>query len=306
MGKRKFKKILIFGGTGFLGKSLIKLLSKMDTEIILFTRKTSSGNSIQEVHSNPNIKVVHWNFTNYKLIEENILNSDCVINLSGILYENKQGDFFRVHSDFPALLGELSTKNKINKLIHVSALGVSELSDSVYSRSKAIGERKLIEKFPKAKILRPSLLFGKGDNFFGQFSQMASLSPFLPLISRTTKFQPVFVDDVAMAIINFLESIKYKQTTFEIGGEFIHSFEELLKILLEIKNIKRILIPLNPQLMMIPAFFLQQLPKPPFTVDQMRLLKKDNILDNNLPGLKELGIKPTEMKKALVKIYREP
>ena len=306
MGKRKFKKILIFGGTGFLGKSLIKLLSKMDTEIIMFTRKTSSGNSIQQYNSNPNIKVVNWNFTNYQLIEENILNSDCIINLCGILYENKQGDFFRVHSDFPALLGELSTKNKINKLIHVSALGVSELSDSAYSRSKAIGERKLIEKFPNAKILRPSLLFGKGDNFFGQFSQMSCLSPLLPLISGTTKFQPVFVDDVAMAIIKLLESIKYKQTTFEIGGEFIYSFEELLKILLEIKNIKRILIPLNPQLMMIPAFFLQQLPKPPFTVDQMKLLKKDNILDNNLPGLKQLGIMPTEMKKELLKIYREP
>ena len=306
MGKRKYKKILIFGGTGFLGKSLIKLFSKMDTEIILFTRKRSSGNSTQEYNSNPNIKVVHWNFTNYQLIEENILDSDCIINLCGILYENKQGDFFRVHSDFPALLGELSTKNKINKLIHVSALGASEFSNSVYSRSKAIGERKLIEKFPKAKILKPSLLFGKGDNFFGQFSQMATLSPFLPLISRTTKFQPVFVDDVAMAIINLLESTKYKQTTFEIGGEFIYSFEELLKILLEIKKIKRILIPLNPQLMMIPAFFLQQLPKPPFTVDQMKLLEKDNILNNNSPGLKELGIKPTEMKKELVKIYREP
>ncbi len=306
MGKRKYKKILIFGGTGFLGKSLIKLLSKMDTEIILFTRKTISENSIQKYNSNPNIKVIHWNFINYQLIKKNIFNSDCIINLCGILYENKQGDFFRVHSDFPALLGELSTKNKINKLIHVSALGVSEFSNSVYSRSKAIGERKLIEKFPKAKILRPSLLFGKGDNFFGQFSQMASLSPFLPLISRTTKFQPVFVDDVAMAIINLLESTKYKQTTFEIGGEFIYSFEELLKILLEIKNIKRILIPLNPLLMMIPAFFLQHLPKPPFTVDQMKLLEKDNILNNNSPGLIELGIKPTEMKKELVKIYREP
>ncbi len=304
MGKNKYKKFLIFGGTGFLGNSLIKLLLKMDAEIILFTRKVSSGNSILKYKSNPNIKIVHWNFMDYKLIEDKMLDSDCIINLCGILYENKRGDFFRVHSNFPALLGELSTKIKIKKLIHVSALGVSEFSDSVYSRSKAFGERKLIEKFPKAKILRPSLLFGKGDNFFGQFSQMASLSPFLPLISRTTKFQPVFVDDVAKAIINLLESTKYKETTFEIGGEFIYNFEELLKILLEIKNIKRILIPLNPNLMMIPAFFLQQLPKPPFTVDQMKLLKKDNILDNNFPGLKELGIKPTDMKKELVKIYR--
>ncbi len=304
MGKSKLKKILIFGGTGFLGNSLIKLLLKMDTEIILFTRKTSSGNSILKYKSNPNIKIVYWNFADYKLIEDNILNTDYLINLCGILYENKRGDFFKVHSNFPALLGELSTKVKIDKLIHVSALGVSEFSDSVYSRSKAIGERKLTEKFPKAKILRPSLLFGKGDNFFGQFSQMTSFSPFLPLISRTTKFQPVFVDDVAKAIIALLENPKYDESTFEIGGEYIYSFEELLKILLEVKKIKRILIPLNPKLMMIPAYFLQKLPKPPFTVDQMKLLKKDNILDNNLPGLKELGIKPTDMKKELVKIYR--
>ena len=304
MGKRKNKKILMFGGTGFLGNSLIKLLLKMDSEIILFTRTTSSRNAKQKYKFIQNIKIVHWNFTDYELIEKNILNSDCIINLCGILYENRNKDFFRVHSDFPALLGKLSSKNNINSLIHVSALGASEFSDSKYSRSKAIGETKLLENFPNGKIIRPSLLFGKGDNFFGQFSEMASISPFLPLISRTTKFQPVFVDDVAMAIINLLESTKYKQTTFEIGGEFSYSFEELLKILLEIKNIKRILIPLNPQLMMIPAFFLQQLPKPPFTVDQMKLLKKDNILDNNLPGLKELGIKPTDMKKKLVNIYR--
>ncbi len=304
MGKRKNKKILIFGGTGFLGNSLIKMLLKMDTEIILFTRTTSSGNSIQKYKFIQNIKIVHWNFTDYELIEKNILNSVCIINLCGILYEKRNKDFFRIHSDFPALLGKLSSKNNIDSLIHVSALGVSEFSESKYSRSKAIGERKLLENFPNGKIIRPSLLFGKGDNFFGQFSQMASISPFLPLISRTTKFQPVFVDDVAKAIINLSESTKYKESTFEIGGEFIYSFEELLKILLEIKNIKRILIPLNPQLMMIPAFFLQQLPKPPFTVDQMKLLKKDNILDNNLPGLKELGIKPTDMKKELVNIYR--
>ncbi len=304
MGKSKNKKILIFGGTGFLGNSLIKLLLKMDAEIILFTRVINLGKSIQKYKSNPNIKIVQWNFTDYELIKENILNSDCIINLCGILYENRNDDFFRIHSDFPALLGKLSSKNNLSSLIHVSALGVSEFSESRYSRSKAIGERKLLENFPNGKIIRPSLLFGKGDNFFGQFSQMASLSPFLPLISRTTKFQPVFVDDVAKAIINLLENPKYKETTFEIGGEFIYSFEELLKILLEIKKIKRILIPLNPKFMMIPAYFLQQLPKPPFTVDQMKLLKKDNILNYNFPGLQELGIKPTDMRKELVNIYR--
>ena len=304
MKTKKNKKIAVFGGSGFLGNSLIKFLIKMDIEIVLFTRKASPEKLIKKYKLNSNIKIINWNMNNYELIEQNILDVDCIINLCGILYENKHRDFFRVHSDLPALLGKLSINNKINKLIHVSALGVSELSDSIYSRSKAIGERKLLESFPKAKILRPSLLFGKGDNFFGQFSEMASLSPFLPLISRSTKFQPVFVDDVAQAIINLLESAKFKETTFEIGGEAVYSFEKLLKILLEVKNIKRVLVPLNPKMMMIPAFFLQQLPRPPFTVDQMKLLRKDNILENNFPGLKELGIKPTEMKKELIKIYQ--
>ena len=303
MGQTKYKKILVFGGTGFLGNSLIKLLENNDAKISLFTRTTNLRNTLEKYKSNPNIKIINWDITDYELIEENILNSDCIINLCGILYENKNDDFFRIHSDFPSLLGKLSSKYNIDSLIHVSALGVTEFSESKYSRSKAIGERKLLENFPKGKIIRPSLIFGKGDNFFGQFSQMASFSPFLPLISRNTKFQPVFVNDVAKAIINLLESSKYEETTFEIGGEFTYTFEDLLKILLEVKNIKRVLIPLDPKLMMIPAFFLQHLPKPLFTVDQMKLLKKDNVLENNLPGLKELGIKPTEMKKELINIY---
>ena len=304
MGQTKYKKILVFGGTGFLGNSLIKLLENKDAKITLFTRTTSPRRTSEKYKSNPNFKIINWNVTDYELIEENISNSDYIINLCGILYENKNDDFFRKHSDFPSLLGKLSSKYNINSLIHVSALGVTEFSESKYSRSKAIGERKLLENFPKGKIIRPSLIFGKGDNFFGQFSQMASLSPFLPLISRNTKFQPVFVDDVSKAIINLLESSKYEETIFEIGGKLTYTFEDLLKILLEIKNIKRVLIPLNPKLMMIPAFFLQHLPKPPFTVDQMKLLKKDNVLENNFPGLKELGIKPTEMKKELINIYQ--
>ena len=196
-----------------------------------------------------------------------------------------------------------SLKNKINTLIHVSSLGVSATSESKYSRSKAEGENRLLEHFPNGKILRPSLLYGKGDNFFGQFSDMAKISPFLPLISRSTKFQPVFVEDVAKAIIKLLKDRKNKNNIYELAGDTIYTFEELLKILLEIKNIKRFLIPLNPKLMMIPAFFLQNLPNPPFTVDQMILLKTDNILKNGLPGLKELGIKISDMKNELIKIY---
>ena len=297
------KKIAVIGGSGFLGKSLLKFLLSENAEIILFTRKKNYQKNINKIFPDSNIRCIQWNLNNLKIIEENTKNINCIINLCGILFENKNGDFFKVHADLPAFLGRISLKNKINTLIHVSALGVSTTSESKYSRSKAEGENKLLEYFPNGKILRPSLLYGKGDNFFGQFSDMTKISPFLPVISRSTKFQPVFVEDVAKAIIKLFKDTKYKNNIYELAGDSIYSFEELLKILLEIKNIKRFLIPLNPKLMMIPAFFLQNLPNPPFTVDQMILLKTDNILKNGLPGLKDLGIKISDMKTELLKIY---
>ena len=297
------KKIAVIGGSGFLGKSLLKFLLSENAEIILFTRKKNYQKNINKIFPDSNIRCIQWNLNNLKIIEENTKNINCIINLCGILFENKNGDFFKVHTDLPAFLGRISLKNKINTLIHVSALGVSTTSESKYSRSKAEGENKLLEYFPNGKILRPSLLYGKGDNFFGQFSDMTKISPFLPVISRSTKFQPVFVEDVAKAIIKLFIDTKYKNNIYELAGDSIYSFEELLKILLEIKNIKRFLIPLNPKLMMIPAFFLQNLPNPPFTVDQMMLLKTDNILKNGLPGLKDLDIKISDMKTELLKIY---
>ncbi len=303
MGTNINKKIAVIGGSGFLGKSLLKLLLDENAEIILFTRKKNYEKNINKIFPNNYIKCIQWNINNLKIIEENIKNVNCIINLCGILFENKNGDFFKVHTDLPAFLGRISLEHKINTLIHVSALGVSTNSESKYSRSKAEGENKLLEHFPNGKILRPSLLFGNGDNFFGQFSEMAKFSPILPVISRSTKFQPVFVDDVAKAIIKLLKNRKNKNNIYELAGDSIYSFEELLKILLEIKNIKRFLIPLNPKLMMIPAFFLQNLPKPPFTVDQMILLKTDNVLKNGLPGLKDLDIKISDMKTELLKIY---
>ena len=300
----KNKKILILGGTGFLGNKLISSLLNDNLQIYLLVRNRRARNDLQKYEPNPNIKIFDWNGTDSKIIQKILKEVNSVINLCGILYENRNGDFDRVHSDLPSILGELCSKNKIETLVHVSALGVSEFSDSKYSRSKAIGDKRLLENFPKAKILRPSLLFGKGDNFFGQFSKMSSISPVLPLISKNTKFQPIFVNDVVLAIIKLISKKDIKGNVFEIGGKFVYTFQELLQILLDIKNIKRLLIPLNPDLMIFPAFFLQLLPKPPFTVDQMKLLRKDNIVNRNLPGLESLGIKATNMKKELEKIYK--
>jgi len=300
----KNKKILVLGGSGFLGNKLISSLLSDNLQIYLLVRNRRTRKDLQKYKSNSKIKVFDWKVSDFKIIEKILKEVNCVINLCGILYENRTGDFDRIHSDLPSILGELCLKNNIGTLIHVSALGVSEFSDSKYSRSKALGDKRLLENFPKAKILRPSLLFGKGDNFFGQFSKMSSISPVIPLISKTTRFQPVFVNDVVLAITKLIFKKDIKGNIFEIGGKFVYTFEELLQILLDIKNIKRVLIPLSPNLMILPAFFLQLLPKPPFTVDQMKLLRRDNILNGKLPGLEALDIKATNMKKELAKIYR--
>ena len=299
----KNKKILLLGGTGFLGNALIASILKENAQIYILVRNASNRKDLKKYSINSNIKIFDWKLSDLETIEKVFKEVDCVVNLCGILYENRNGDFNKVHSDLPHFLGELSSKNNIKNLIHVSALGVSETSKSKYSRSKATGDRRLLEKFPKAKILRPSLLFGKGDNFFGQFSQMASISPILPLISKNTRFQPVFVNDVVLAIIKLIKNKDIKGTIFELGGKSVYTFENLLEILLDIKGIKRLFIPLNPDLMMFPALFLERLPKPPFTVDQMKLLKYDNILSGDFPGLNELGIETTDMKKELIKIY---
>lgn len=304
MKSKKNKKILIFGGNGFLGKTIIDLLLKLEFEVVVFTRKKFLEKNLSKHVSKKNIKFVLWDPNNIKFIEDEFLGAETTINLCGILYENKRNDFYKVHSDLPSTLAELCVKFNVKNFLHVSALGVSETSKSRYSSSKASGERRLLEIFPKAKIVRPSLIFGDGDNFFGQFSQMASISPVLPLISRSTKFQPVSVEDVAAGIINLINSKGKINSIYEFGGKSIYTFEDLLKMLLDVKKIRRILLPLNSKLMKIPALFLQQLPKPPFTVDQMILLENDNILMNNLPGLGELGIVPKELQEELIKIYQ--
>jgi uncharacterized protein YbjT (DUF2867 family) len=299
----KNKKIIIFGGTGFLGNALVEFLLNEKAEIYLAVRDANNRKDLKKYNNKPNIKIFDWKLSNLEITDKLIKQVDCIINLCGILYENKSGDFEKIHSDFPASLGELCSKSNIRHLIHVSALGVSENSESKYSRSKASGDRRLLEKFPMAQIIRPSILYGRGDNFFGQFSQIASVSPILPLISKNTKFQPIFVNDVVFAIIKLITNKDIKGNIFDLGGKFTYTFQNLLKILLDIKGIKRILMPLNPDLMKIPAFFFQRLPNPPFTVDQMKLLKHDNILSGDLPGLIELGIEATDMEEELIKIY---
>tara|TARA_B110000285_G_scaffold99788_1_gene113699 strand:+ start:946 stop:1860 length:915 start_codon:yes stop_codon:yes gene_type:complete len=302
MKSLKNKKFLVLGGTGFLGKVVLSSLLESNAKVLLVSRDFNKIKEIESLFSKDNLQTFQGNIFDKNFLTSLLNNVDGIINLCGILFESKKDDFYRVHSELPTLLAELCVNKNIMHLIHLSALGVSETSQSNYSKSKAEGERKLLSKFPSGKIIRPSIIYGDGDNFFGQFSKMASISPFLPLISGKTRFQPIFVKDVVKAIITILTN-KNNNNIFELGGEKIYSFEELLNILFKARAIKRLLIPLNPKLMMIPAFFLQNLPNPPFTIDQMRLLMNDNIIQDKLPGLNDLGIKATDLIGEVTRIY---
>ena len=297
------KNILLLGGSGFVGKSITKILLDSGYRVVVITRNLNKIKSLKVSAEPGQLEIISANIFEDGVLKENIKNKFAVINLCGILYESNRDDFYKLHTFLPGYISKICRKNDVSRFIHVSALGVSKNSKSIYSRTKAAGERKVLKKNKTAIILRPSIIYGNGDNFFGQFAKMSSISPILPLIGSNTKFQPLYVNDLALSVLNLLENGN-KDNIYELGGPKIYTFEELLKLMLKIMNRRRILIKLNPRLMTIPGYFLNYLPKPPFTSDQMKLLLSDNVVNNKLPGFKELNVKPTNLETVLPNLLK--
>ena len=221
------------------------------------------------------------------------------------MYETKKQKFFPIHAQFPKLLSELCNELEINKLIHISALGVKEGHPSQYIQSKLQGEKNIQGAFKQSVILRPSVVFGPEDKFFNTFATLAQFSPVLPLIGGgKTVFEPIYVGDVAEAIVKSLELNNSKLSIYELGGEN-YSFKELMQILLgEIKK-KRFLIPIPFGMAKFQSYFLQMMPTPLLTPDQVEMLKYDNIVSGQYKTLKNLKIKSTTIQSILPKyIYR--
>jgi NADH dehydrogenase len=231
-----------------------------------------------------------------------IQGSDAVVNLTGILFEKGQS-FDDVQAGGAAHVAEAAARAGVTSLVHVSAIGADRESEAAYARSKAEGEEAVRQAMPGAVILRPSLIFGPEDGFFNKFADMARFFPALPLIGGgRTRFQPVFVGNVAAAIASALDSQAARGRTFELGGPGIYSFRELMEIILKETGRSRALIALPFALASLKAAFLQLLPKPLLTVDQVRLLKTDNVVTAGAPGLADLGITPTSV-EAVVPSY---
>lgn len=287
------KLITIFGGTGFLGRVLLDKLLAHNYNIKIVSRTSKNLSIYKNEINNGRLKFIIGDIKNHLIIKEHIQDSFAVINLVGILFEKNKGDFSQIHTEAAKNIAKAATELDIKKIIHISALGVDKAITSLYAKSKFAGEVAILEKNPNATIIRPSIIFGNEDNFFNQFAQMAKFSPILPLIGNgITKFQPVFVENIADAIIKILESELYYGKIFELAGTEIVTFKEILNIILNIISKKRILFPIPFMLARIIGKLAQLLPTPIITEDQVELLKYDNITTNNYLTFNDLNIIP--------------
>ena len=301
------KIITIFGAGGFLGKHLMRELTILNYRVKVVTRNPYLKGYLKPMGNPGQIELFKIsNIFNSEDIKHVLKDCDLVINLVGILYETRKQKFNQIHAQFPYLLGNLCHESGIRNLVHVSALGVREKHISKYMQSKLQGEKNIQATFKPSVILRPSVIFGPGDKFFNTFASLAQFCPILPLIGGgKTKFAPIYVGNVAKAIVKALELNNSKPKIYELGGPENYSFKELMEILLiEIKK-KRFLIPIPFAVAKLQSYFLQMLPNPLLTPDQVDMLRYNNIVSGDHLTLKDLGITGTTIQSTLSKyIYR--
>ena len=298
--------IAIFGAGGFLGKHLMRQLTKLGYRVKVATRNPYLKGYLKPLGNPGQIELFKTNIFNLEDVRQILKDCDFAINLVGILYETRKQKFNQIHSQFPHLLSNLCSEIGIKNLVHISALGVAERHNSLYMQSKLQGEKNIQNNFKPSVILRPSIVFGPEDKFFNTFASIAQFSPGLPLVGGgKTKFAPIYVGDVAKAIVKAIDLNNSEPQIYELGGPENYSFKELMKILLtEIKK-KRFLIPIPFGIAKFQSYFLQMMPNPLLTPDQVELLKHNNIVSGNYPTLKDLGISGTPIQSILSKyIYR--
>jgi uncharacterized protein YbjT (DUF2867 family) len=286
--------IVVFGGSGFIGRYLVRRLADDGWRVIVAVRDPESAKFLQPLGDVGQIVPVRADVTDPEQVMELVARATAVVNCVGILYERGKRTFRRMHVDAARNIGEAAARAGITSVVQVSSIGASLQSSSNYSRSKAAAEDVLRELVPTTRIVRPSVVFGQEDGFFNLFGRMAVWSPVLPLFGGgMTRFQPVYVDDVAAAVAACLDDAAAAGMTYEVGGPSTYTFRHLMEIVRRETQRKVMLVPLPFLVAHIQALFLQLLPKPLLTPDQVRLMQIDNVVSPDSPGLKELGINPT-------------
>ena len=287
----KAKNCLIFGGSGQIGRNLIRKLTKNNYKVTVVTRNVHQKSYIIKTQANAGyIDIVEANIFDENKIRELFKNADICINLIGVLFEKKRGSTFEnIHSIFPSILAKLSKEYNLKHFIHLSALGINEATDSDYAKSKLEGEGKVLKNFPIATILRPSVVYSVDDNFTTNFMTLLNRLPLFPLYyNGNTKFTPIHCSDLTDTIYHVISKNIYSHIIECVGPEII-SFREILERLLDLMGKKRFFLPLPLPLAKVSARLFEILPKPLLTRDQLRLLKYDNISSGKYKTNSDIG-----------------
>ena len=301
--------VTVFGGSGFLGRHVVRALLKRGWRVRAAVRRPDLAGHLQPLGMVGWVQPVQANLRYRWSVDRAVQGADRVVNLVALLSESGRQRFEAVHVFGARAVAEATRAAGLDQVVHVSAIGADKDSPSDYARTKALGEEAVLETLPGSVVIRPSILFGPEDHFFNRFAAMARVMPALPLLGGgRTRFQPAFVGDVAKAIADAVEGGAKQGTTYELGGPEVKTFRECLELMLAVIERKRLLVPLPFPLASLMAHVLQLLPKPLLTVDQVRLLKSDNVV--SVAAVAEgrdfagLGIDPTSL-AAILPSYLE-
>lgn len=288
--------VTVFGGSGFIGRYVVRDLARQRDLVRVAVRRPDSALFLKPMGEVGQITPMQGNIRDDRSVAAAVEGADAVINLVGILYPWAKQTFAAVHHEGALRVAAAARRAGVKRFVQMSALGADPRSPSDYARTKALGEDAVRAHFPGATIIRPAVVFGPEDEFFNRFATMAMLSPLLPIVGRPPhgpKFQPVYVGDVAAAIVRALDDPTAAGKTYELAGPTVYTLSDVLHLVLKWTGRRRLVAWLPAGLVNLQAAVLEKLPVPPLTRDQVKLLHVDNVPSGSAPGLAELGIQPT-------------
>ena len=297
------QRVTVFGGSGFIGRYVVERLADQGAVVTVPVRDVEKAKFLRPLGQVGQVAPMAVNVRHTNAVARAVEGADAVINLVGILYKTRRQTFQTLHAEVPAAIGRVCNDQGIERLVHVSAIGAQASAWSEYQRTKGAGEEGLRENYPGATIMRPSVLFGPEDGFFNLFGMLARVTPVLPLYGGgKTRFQPVYVGDVAAAIVNALQDPGSVGKTYELGGPAAYSYAELMEVILANTGRKRLLVPIPFFVGEIQGAMLGMLPKKLMTRDQILSLRTDSVVSDGAKTLGDLGVQPTAL-EAIVPTY---
>lgn len=299
--------VTVFGGSGFVGRHLVQKLAEDGWVVRVGVRDTEAALFLKVLGGPGQIVPVAADVTDRASVDAAVRDADAVINLVGILYERGRRTFRSIHVDGARTAAEAAKSAGVGRFVQMSAIGANPDSPAAYARTKAGGERAVKDAFAGASVVRPSVVFGPEDDFFNRFAKMSQILPVLPVFD--TSFQPVYVGDVAEAMVRILADSRKQGNTYQLGGPRVLTFREVMELVMSETGRRRVLVPMPLSVARIQALFMEMLPVPPLTRDQVKLLEIPNVVPAGALTFRDLGIEPTSVEAILptyLHQYRPP